>query len=249
MNLSEESFLSPNLIVSEIAKRSGDAGFDYEPEAYYLSLVQEALQELSFDTLFLEREKTYKLEDGCLKLTLPSGAFNVLDIIGHGGDECNRTNSTPIWYKRNYRNGQSRDNWGNRNDIFHKRRGLQNPPGDIYFCGIANGVVHLSPSCGIFPMVTVRFNGLLADVGDKPLVPSFFKMAVLDYCIVEALSIRIAETNDDKMVSKWQFILGRHEMRKEKPYTGSWENARYRVKRMDSKTQEDYKEYFARLDY
>jgi len=243
------SFVSLDLMLSEVAKRSGDPSFRHESEGYYKSLIREALNELSFDTYFYKEEKVYDLSDGCLKLELPAGAFNVREIYGFSGDSCTPSNSTNIYYKRNFSNGLSKDTWGNRNDPFHKNRGSQMPPGWLYYCGIVNGVIHLSSNCANFEKIAVRFNGVLGDVDGAPIIPMFFRQAVIDYVIVEALSIRIANTTDFQKVNIWQSILNRHEARMNKPYTGSWDNARHRSKTMNKKAREDYKEYFARLDY
>lgn len=250
MNSSSLSFLSHNLIMSDIAKKSGDPGFEYDSEGYYMSLMQEALQELSFDTFFLEKEKIYDLEDGCLNFKLPSGFFNIRNIFGFNGETCSPKNSKPIYWKRDYKNKIARDSWGNQGDPYYKQRGNDNPPGYLYFCGISNGELFLSESCKVFEKVVVRANGLITDIGETPVIPMFFRQAVTDYCIVEALSTRIAgNTHLTKEISFWQAIMNRHETRLNKPYDGSWDKAMHRVKIMDKKTRDDIKIYLGRLDY
>jgi hypothetical protein len=250
MNLSKESFISPNFIVAEIAKKSGDPGFEYDSKGEYLTIVQEALTELSFDTYFLEVHKTFKLEENCHKLVLPSGFFNISKVYGHNSDECVVSNSENIWFKTNYRNGFSRNTGQNNEDPFHfNRHAIEKDPHHLYYCGIANGVIHLSKSCSKFNYVTVFANGLLADIGEAPVVPSFFRQAVIDYGVVNMLSIRIANAKENDMISKWQFVLNLHKERLDKEYDGSWAKAEYRVKNMDRKAREDYRVYFERLDY
>ena len=122
MNLSEESFITPNFIISEIAKKSGDPGFEWDSEGEYLTIVQEALTELSMDTFFLEVSKTFELKDGCLQLTLPSGFFNVRKVYGHSSQECVVEDSQNIYFKTNYRNGFSRNTGKNNRDPFFIQR-------------------------------------------------------------------------------------------------------------------------------
>ena len=248
MTLSEESFIDPNTIVGEIAKQSGDPGFEWDVYGYYLSLVQEALAELSMDTLFLELSKTYKLEDGCRELTLPEGAFNVRDVFGHNSEECIVDNSTNIWYKHNYRKGFSRDSWSNGADPFYRNRSSR-PHSQLYFCGISNGVVHLSESCMKFKYVTVFYNGVLANLGEAPVVPIFFKKAIVNYGVVNCLVARIAQHSANEKVNGWQFAYAHHKKEMDGFYDGSWEKARIRVKKMDKKQRKDFREYFARLRY
>lgn len=250
MNSSDLSFSSLNMILSDIATKSGDREFKYESEGYYTGLIQEALQELSFDTFFLEKEKVYELSDGCLILKMPIGYFNVKEIFGYTGSDCNPQNAKNIWWKDNYKNKLARDNYQNNGDPFFKNRGQSSPPGNLYFCGIVNGEIHLSESCKSFSKVVVRANGLITDVGETPIIPMFFRQAVTDYCVVEALSTRIAgNTHMTKEVAYWQSIMNRHDERLTRDYDGSWWKARNRVKIMDKKSKEDLKEYFSRLDY
>lgn len=250
MNLSEESFISPNFIVSEIAKKSGDSSFEFDTKGEYLTIVQEALTELSFDTYFLEVHKTFELEEGCSKLTLPSGFFNVKKIYGHNSEECIISNSENIWFKTNYRNGMSRNTGrGSEDPFFLNRGGVNKDPHHLYYCGMANGVIHLSPSCSKFNHITVFANGLVADIGDSPVVPSFFRQAVIDYGVVNIITARIAGAKENDMISKWQFTYNHHKERLDKEYDGSWAKAEYRVKNMDRKAREDYKVYFERLNY
>ena len=269
--MNSSSFISHSLIVSEIAKKSGDKEFRFDSEGYYMSLVQEALQELSFDTFFLESEKIFEIKD-CLKFDLPSGFFNIRQIYLFSGPECDPTTATKVWWKRNFKNGISSDNWGNSGDPFYKNRsgsnvpgnsgftgnsnftnnpdvaGRSNPPGNLFFCGISNGVIELSKNCKVFEKLSIRANGLITDIGDVPIIPIFFRQAVVDYGIVEALSIRMAENPSDAAINVWQNILNRYNRRLTLQYEGSWEKARFRAKNIDSKIREDLHEYFAKLD-
>tara|TARA_R110000782_G_scaffold226792_1_gene313582 strand:- start:259 stop:1008 length:750 start_codon:yes stop_codon:yes gene_type:complete len=249
MNSSELSFHSHNLILADVANKSGDKEFKYDSPGHYMGLIQEALQELSFDTFFLEKEKVFDITEGCLKLTLPSGFFNIKQIFGYSGEDCNPQGKVNIYWKNNYKNKMARDSWANTGDPFHKNRG-SNPPGNLFFCGIYNGIVELSENCSSLSKVVVRASGLITDVGETPVIPMFFRQAVTDYCVTEALSTRIANNvHMNKEVPFWQAIMNRHEARLRKPFTGSWDRAQERVKIMDSKTREDLVEYFSRLDY
>lgn len=246
MNQSEESYISNDMIVSEIAKKSGDKEYKYESPGYYTSLVQEALTELSFDTFFLEKEKVYDITPGCLKYTLPSGFFNVREIYLINGDVCHPSAKQNVWWHRNYANGISKST-KNQNDPFFVNNG-KNPPSNLYFCGIRNGVIDLSQNCAGYQKLIVRANGLLCDIGDVPCIPSFFRSAVVDYGVVGALSIRIAEVADPAKIQAWQYILNLHNQKLTRPYDGSWDKAMHRAKTMDRKSREDLKEYLAKFD-
>lgn len=247
MNHSSLSYISHKMIIADAAMKSGDREFKYQSEGFYMSLIQEALQELSFDTFFSEQEKVYEL-DGCLKFQMPEGAFNVREIYLINGDACNPTSKANVYYKRNYHNRLSANNWKNDRDPFYAKSGRETPS-NLYYCGIRNGVIELSPNCKSFQKLVVRFNGLLCNIGDVPTIPMFFRQAVTDYVIVESLSARIAEASEDpKKIQVWQFILNRHDNKLKEPYNGSWDVAKYRVKTMDRKMREDMNEYHAKLN-
>ena len=247
MNHSSLSYISHKMISADASMKSGDKEFKYHPEGFYMSLIQEALQELSFDTFFLENEKVYDIGD-CLKFPMPEGAFNVREIYLYNGDQCNPSGKQNVYYKRNYHNRISMNNWKNDRDPFYPKSGRE-VPSNLYYCGIRNGVIELSPNCKSFQKLVVRFNGLLCNIGEVPTIPMFFRQAVTDFVIVEALSARIAEMSEDpKKIQAWQFILNRHERKMMEPYTGSWETAQHRAKTLDRKMREDINEYHAKLN-
>lgn len=247
MNHSSESYISHNLIIADASMKSGDPEFKHNPRGFYVSLVQEALQELSFDTFFLVKSKTFDIEDGCLKFTMPEGLFNPRETYVHNGTDCNPIGRRNVYWKRNYFNKLSKNNGTNDGDPFMPKGGGISV--NTFYCGIRNGVIELSPNCKGFKKFTLVANGLLCNVGDTPTIPMFFRQAVTDYVVVEALSTRIANANDDpKKLQAWQIIMNRFEQKLKTPYTGSWETAQYRVKTMDKKSREDMNEYHSRLD-
>lgn len=247
MNHSSQSYISHKMILADASMKSGDKEFKYSPEGFYMSLIQEALQELSFDSFFLENEKVYDI-NGCTKFQMPEGAFNVRQIYIYNGEDCNPSAKHNVYWKRNYHNKMSNNSWKDDRDPFFIKSG-GNTPSNIYYCGIRNGVIELSPNCKTFQKLVVRFNGLLCNIGEVPTIPMFFRQAVTDYVIVESLSARIAEMSaDPKMIQAWQFILNRHERKMKEPYTGSWETALHRVKTMDRKSREDMNIYHQKLN-
>lgn len=240
------SLVPLDIIISDIAKKSGDPDFSFEGKGSYIALIQEAMQELSIDTLYLELHKDIELNN-CLEIPMPSGAFNLREVYGYSGTDCNPQNSKPIYWKRRYKRNISSDTWGNNGDPYHKNRGESNPPGNLYFCGISNGIIYLSPSCKNFEKVQLRYNGLMGDIDETPIIPIIFRQAIVDYCVVQAITTRIVVNPTHQALSAWQFAYSVHEARLNKLYTGSWDTARHRAKTMDSKSRNDLKEYFSNI--
>ena len=52
MNISKENMISPLEILSDVLKLADDESFKDNSKGYYMSLIQQALQELAFDTFF-----------------------------------------------------------------------------------------------------------------------------------------------------------------------------------------------------
>ena len=89
-----------DIIVSDIANKSGDREFRLDSKGYYMAVIQEAMQELSIDTLYHECEKVFELENGCLKLEMPAGAFNLREVYAYSGTDCDPKHAQKIWWKR-----------------------------------------------------------------------------------------------------------------------------------------------------
>jgi len=241
------SLVPLDIIISDIAKKSGDPDFEFESRGSYIALIQEAMQELSIDTFYYEQEENFEIKDGCLQIPMPSGAFNLREIYGFFGTECKPNNSQKIWWKRNYKNNIASDNWGNSGSPYYKNRGDANPPGNLFFAGLSNGVIYLSPSCKQFDQIQLRYNGLMGDISDTPIIPIIFRQAIVDYCVVQAITTRITINPTHQAMSAWQFAFSVHNDRLNKPYTGSWDSARHRAKTMDTKSRNDFKEYLSNI--
>lgn len=240
------SLVPINIIISDIAKKSGDADFTYESEGGYIALIQEAMQELSIDTLFFEVEQDFDVPD-CLMIKMPSGAFNVREIYGFNGSECKPQNAQKIWWKKKYKNNIASDNWKNQGNPYYKNRGSSNPPGNLFFCGISNGEIHLSENCKQFDKIQLRYNGLMGDIEDTPIIPIFFRKAIVDYCVVQAITTRIGANPNHEALSSWQFIYGVYDKSLNDRINGSWETARHRSRTMDKKSRNDLREYFSNI--
>lgn len=258
--MNSSDFISPDVIIAEIANKSGDKAFEYaSPNEYGIS-VQEALSELAFDSFFFKDEKIFIIDPSCLTLELPEGAFNIREIFGYSGDDCAPTGKVNIWSKSEYKNGLSKNDWTNKGDPFIKNEGTVvrapnsrverasgGPPSNLYFAGFSNGKIYLSPNCANLQKVVVRFNSSGAKIGDKPTIPTFFKTAIIDYCVSQVLTTRMANNPVNPALNSWVMIMNIYNTRLNKDYTGSWDKAKTRAKNLDKKYRQDLKEYFAKM--
>lgn len=259
MDLSPHNFVSVNTILADVLKTVKDPSTKLNSRGWYTSQIQQALEELSFDTFFSEHNQAFDMPDN-LRLDMPKGAFNLKNIYLFNGDDCTIGATANVYWKRNFINGRSgsgyvaNDHWSNENDRFHKKRGFQgddrqNHPEKLNFFGIQNGQIMLSESCRGFEKVMLVYNGILTDIGEAPVVPQFFRQAVKDYVTVKALEQKSNDMVGTNEYGHWVNMLNRYEARLNQPYDGSWAKAEYRSKQLNNKVRSDVKEYFTRLNY
>ena len=105
MNFSPHSFVSVNEILADVLKITNDSGFKINTRGWYISQVRQALQELSFDTFFDEKNEELIIPND-LRVDMPKGAFNLKQLFLFNGTKCNVGSNTPtVWYKQNYWTG------------------------------------------------------------------------------------------------------------------------------------------------
>lgn len=262
MNFSPHSFVSVNEILADVLKLTNDVDFRINTRGWYISQIRQALQELSFDTFFDERNEELEIPHD-LRIPMPKGAFNLKQMFLFNGTKCNVGQNTPnVWYKQNYWTGGNgylaRDKWNNNGDPFYRNRN-GNPQArnevelgsdsQLYYFGMQNGLIMLSESCRKYEKIMIFYNGIGGEAGDLPVIPVHLRQAVKDYVTLNALDAIIADSTEPAMMNKWTFLRTTVDTRLNKPYDGTWAKAEQRVKHTDKKVRQDYKEYLAKMNY
>lgn len=269
MNISKQNMVSPDEILADVLRFANDESFKDASKGYYLSLIQQALQELAFDTFFDERTEFFDVPEN-LQLPMPLGAFNLRNMYLYNGTECDFSTAQNIYWKRDYftkGNGfLARDKGNNNNDPFFENRrrqdsggdanpglrrtgGLNGAIGNVFYYNIQNGMIMFSSNSRSFEKVAIVFNGTGGDIGEAPFVPQFLREAVKGWVLDSIYKIKMAMSQGGPDFNKWQTLWSLNNSELRRPYTGAWETAELRVKSMDSKARKDMKEYLSRLDY
>lgn len=268
MNISKENMISPEEILSDVLKLANDESFKDNSKGYYISLIQQALQELAFDTFFDERTEFFDIPEN-LNLAMPSGVFNLRQMYLYNGTECNFDTAQNIYWKRNYftkGNGflardkgtsNSRDPFfqnrrlsnSNLNPSLRRANDVFNPRSTVHYFNIQNGIIMFSANSLAFKKVAIVFNGTGGDIGEELFIPQFLREAVKGFVLDPVYAIKMAMSQGGPDFNKWQTLWSMNESKLRKPFTGTWANAELRIKSMDSKQREDMKEYMSRLDY
>jgi len=267
MNISKHSFVTPEEILSDVLKLADDEGFKDNSKGYYMSLIQQALQELAFDTFFDERTESFNVPQN-LRLDMPKGAFNIKQIYLFNGTECNIANSKNVYWKRNFYtkgNGSlSKDKWNNDdpfydnrstpnsngllNDPSYRRAGVGSSLSELYYYNIQAGEIMFSSNVRNFEKVALVFNGTGVNIGEIPFVPMLFREAVKSWILNPVYQIKMAKA-EGAQFNKWQTLFSMNNAALNKPFDGLWAEAQYRAKSIDSKQREDIKEYICRFNY
>ena len=268
MNISKHSVVSPDEILSDVLKLARDESFKDNSKGYYMSLIQQALQELAFDTFFDERTEFFPVPPN-LRLEMPKGAFNIKQIYLYNGDSCDISKSQNVYWKKNYytKGGEgylARDKWNN-NDAFYDNRSLPNGNGanndpslrrtnvnslqsQLYYYNIQAGMIMFSSNVRNFENIALVFNGTGVNIGEVPFIPMLFREAIKSWVLNPVYQIKMANA-DGAEFNKWQMLFNINNTKLNTPFVGLWAEAQVRAKSIDSKQREDIKEYLGRLNY
>jgi hypothetical protein len=258
---STATYVSPDIILTSVLPKVGDKEMKNYSKGLYISIIQQAMEELAFDTFFDEKRESFDFPVNDLTLEMPKGCFNIKGIYLFNGTECNISNSINVYWKRDYFTKGSgyiaHDKGYNGNDPFYgnldRRIAGDSTVVDIhqlpnvnraFFYNIQNGNIMFSSSCkAAATKVHIHYSGTGCAIDDIPVIPIFLRKAIEDYTIVQVLLMKIAEEQDAR---KWQSLLQYYETRLRDPRNGSWQEAEYRVKNMHGAERSNLKTYLSR---
>lgn len=188
-------FVSMRHIMAEVTKTVNDEDFrsGFSP-GWYTSRIQDALQELAFDTFFQILTRDFDFPSDSLTLEMPKDCFNIREIYLYNGDCCSPQTSVKVYWKRQYNNNGKGEGYtasvklngqGNSFDPFmpsFHNGGMQFSTSNLYYANVQNGMIMFGSNVGVsFNKVRLVYNGMGGEIGDEPIIPRFFERAVNDY--------------------------------------------------------------------
>lgn len=254
--MTANDFVSVDHLLAEITFAVNDTEYKTGfPIGWYKSRVQDALQELSFDTFWQKITHDFDVPDNC-RIKIPENVFNVREMYLYNGVKCNPQSTQNVYWKRLFDNSYEgdgytakvKDDGSNSADIFapnqryftHNMRGFHGPK---YYYNISeDGIIMLSKECKAFQFLRVRFNGMGVPEGDLPIVPRFFERAVVDFVKVKFFE---AMKSRDLRMYRPLWMDAKNDL--EDPREGSWNKARKRIKSMDTAEKESMEEYISSM--
>lgn len=242
-------YIEPKEVIFMAKAMAGDKEGKLVPPGFYLRLVEDALRDLSIDSLFFEGHKDIVIPQN-LTMPLPEDCFNVREVYVFDGDTCSIQQSKKVWHKDNYytRSGNgyiANDKGYNGNDPYyqnhidspHQDKSLvrwneQNGVNNVLFYNVVNRNIMVSPSCkAAGAKIHIVYASTGCAVIDAPIIPMIFKTAMEDYVTEGALRFRVA--NEPSMIKALSPLLSLYASRLDKEgMNGSWPTALFRAKRM-----------------
>jgi hypothetical protein len=253
--MTANDFVSVDHLLAEITTTVNDTEFKKGfSKGWFTSRIQDALQELSFDTFWLKVQEEYELPQNC-QIKMPENVFNIREIYLYSGEFCNPKNTQVVYWKRLFNNNYTgdgytakvKDDGSNSSDLYQPNqritsRNLQGFYGPKFYYNVLNGLIMFSKECTSFPYVRIIFNGMGVPIGDVPVIPRFFERAVNDYVeekYYNAMKSRDIRTFRPLWTDAYQKLTDLRD--------GSWNKAKKRIKSMDSKEKESMEEYISSM--
>jgi hypothetical protein len=253
--MTSNDYVSIEHLLAEVTATVNDT--DYKkgfPKGWYISRIQDAMQELSFDTFWLKVQQDVEMPENC-QIEMPKNTFNIREIYMYNGSLCNPQKTQMVYWKRLFNNtasgdgytAQVKDDGSNGSDIYQPNQrvytgNMQGFYGPKYYYNVLNGLVMLSRECKGYQFVRIIYNGMGVENGELPVIPRFFERAVVDY--VEEKFYNAMKARDVRMYRPlWTDAY----QKLNDLVNGSWNKAKKRIKAMDSKEKASMEEYISSM--
>jgi hypothetical protein len=241
--VNENNFISINEVLADVTVMVGDPEERLLSHGFYVAQVRNAIDELGFDTVFLEGYEDIEIP-ATHNISLPQNAYRIKRMHIYKGDPITVTHMENVYWKKgglsmgkdqgftaNMYPGSSDPYFGN---------GLYAQSEAIYWFVYHKGVITLSDGCDGFDYLRVVFDGIPSGVLDEAkMVPPEVRNALVLWAVEKCASA--LKTKDIKLYRTIQIDaaaqLDLH------GFNGVWQQAKRRLKYMGKKSMSDVAEY------
>lgn len=244
--MDSNDFVSVNHILAEALVNVDDQQLRKGlTKGWFISRIQDALQELAFDTFYQKITNDYDFPQDKLALEMPKNAFNLREIYVYNGDCCTPSNSAVVHWKRLYNNkGGSSSGYTSRVKSSESANGAdpflpRHQGADRYlYASVQNGVIMFSSSCASYSRVRLVYNGMGVEIGEEPIIPRYFERYINDY-IEERYYSAMKAREPRKYRILWQDAYNKLDREMQK--------AKMRVSSMNTFEKESLEEYIGNI--
>ena len=242
MEVSVDNYLSINEIIADVLPQVNDEEMRIRSYGFYKSLVKRALDELGFETFFLEVVKDIDKPDNLI-IDIPAGCFNLKQIHGIVGTSDDIKGVANIYWKKGMR--KRGKNMGTTADVMPNTSGQETfydsdlSGTNAHYFTIQNGKIFLSDSCDVFDLFRLTFSGIPSkNLEEAKIVPPYVREAVILFTVNRAAAAMRFESNFYR--SLW---VDTTQILDEYGFNGAWQKAKIRLKEMDTKIRKDIQKY------
>lgn len=231
--------VSVDEILADVTLEMGDPSMRIRNIGYYRAQVKMALNELSFDSLFIDVYRDEPIPDD-LRLRIPQGLFNIRGLWIYTGTPDDVGYQETVYWKRTFFSRGSNQGYtaaikeGQVTDPFVRMTSVSE--GQYYF-NTQNGYIILSDSCAIFDYIRIMGSGLLTDgldIYSQKIVPKFVQKAVILWAVEKsARSLKIFDNRYRAIQTDAATQLDEYGL------SGAWHQAKRRLKDLDKKKYQD----------
>ena len=247
--MDSNDFVSTNHILAEALVNVNDQdlrnGFT---RGWFTSRIQDALQELAFDTFYEEITNDYDFPTDKLAIPMPKNAFNLREIYLYNSTCCSPTTSAKVHWKRLFNNngGQSAGytskvtatgSDSTVDPIIPRHMGADKH----LVANLQNGMIMFSSSCSAYKRIRLVYNGMGGEIGEEPIIPRFFERFINDW-VEEKYYSAMKAREPRKYRILWQDAYNKIHSN-----GGSLMTAKMRISSMNTFEKESLEEYIGNI--
>lgn len=189
MSSPQSELVSVDTLLAQILVDTNDENLSNGfTRGWYISRMQEGLEEFSIDTLFsTQTHEILNWYNGVLEVDYPSGCISIKQIHLFNGDCCTIDNSVEVVWKKIYNTSgktsghtsRIKESGTNQNSIyqdFFKHT-------SVYYATLHDNVISLSPDCQSYDNIQIIYAGVKTGYGSSPIIPVFLRKFLRDYVV------------------------------------------------------------------
>lgn len=191
--MNSNDFVNINHVLTGATSLCLDSSYKKNSRGWYISHVQDCIQKLAIETLFLKKPFFIEIPKS-LSAEMPKDCINIEQIYLYNESEVDCCESeeqaehcfVPVSIKLGFDNKKGETSrvskGGPRHNSFNRKRDKSFLNPGIY-CNIQNGRIMFSSDASVYSHAKIIAHSMGGEIGEMPIIPRIFETAVRDYVI------------------------------------------------------------------